>query len=241
MKKLNSLFRNCLILIIISILFISANSTNSGSRHEYATVDTDPVAAGYWTTVIFPFDKKIEPNSMYFSARGTGVMMITVQFKAPGDTDWTDYLLVSMPRYYSGSIPLSTGADTNFYIPMATKYPWTLSGTYKDYDATDAIMSLGITRHPDSLTFDFIDDTRMPYTMVDSTVSFGKASFNYPWMIIRITKGSVTAGSFNYQLTKDIREVSQVPIPNTSVGLQWRVGVKSGEYISGSCTFGLSW
>lgn len=66
-----------------------ANSQSSGEYKEYATVDTAPAAAGYWTNEIVLREKKVQ--HVFFSIRGTGVMTITLQFKCEGDSDWTDY------------------------------------------------------------------------------------------------------------------------------------------------------
>jgi len=69
-----------------------ANSRLTSDYYEYATVDTAPGASGYATNLIKIRQKtgKID-GKVYFSIRGTFVATITVQFKCPGDSAWTDY------------------------------------------------------------------------------------------------------------------------------------------------------
>ena len=61
-----------------------ANSTISNKNTEAVVVDTAPASGGYWTTGVL--NKKI-----YMSARGTGVSVPTLQFRATIDEDWTDF------------------------------------------------------------------------------------------------------------------------------------------------------
>ena len=79
-----------LLMLIISMFCISANSRNSGINREYAYVDTDPGTAGYWTNSINIRNVSSE-NIAFLSIRGSGVMTITLQFRCPGDATWTDY------------------------------------------------------------------------------------------------------------------------------------------------------
>jgi hypothetical protein len=74
-----------------------ANSQASNAVHyEYATVDTAPTPAGYWTNAVTPRKSKI--TKLFFSIRETtddsspSVMTVKLQFKCPGDTGWQDYL-----------------------------------------------------------------------------------------------------------------------------------------------------
>lgn len=79
-----------LILVVVSgLLFIGANSRNSQSVCEYATVDTDPGAPGYYTNEVSAKEKRAD--KLFFSIRKPGVMTITLQFKCINDSDWTDY------------------------------------------------------------------------------------------------------------------------------------------------------
>ncbi len=77
-----------------------ANSKNSSpNAYEYATIDTLPGAAGYWTNPVSirrgnSFLGDI-PN-LYFSVRegvedGATANIPTLQFKCAGDPQWTDY------------------------------------------------------------------------------------------------------------------------------------------------------
>ena len=88
MKKLTG-FLIVLLFIIIAPILMSVNSQSSAGRYEYATVDTDPAAAGYWTNEINPRGKS--QNQVYFSLRGSGSMTVTLQFICTGDASWTDY------------------------------------------------------------------------------------------------------------------------------------------------------
>lgn len=74
-----------------------ANSKKSGVFREYATVDTAPEPAGYWTNVVKPKDQGIK--KLYFSIREAAgsdstasIMTVKLQFKCPDDTGWQDYL-----------------------------------------------------------------------------------------------------------------------------------------------------
>lgn len=72
-----------------------ANSKSNNDYYHYATVDADPTASGYFCDPVNPetIHRKYNFNLMYvfFSVRGSGSMTVTLQFKCPGDSDWTDY------------------------------------------------------------------------------------------------------------------------------------------------------
>jgi len=80
-------------LLFLAMLFMSVNSVTSHDLHEYATVDTDPAAAGFWTNEVSIRVAKSNrrADEVYFSIRGTGLMTVTLQFKCFGDATWTDY------------------------------------------------------------------------------------------------------------------------------------------------------
>lgn len=73
-----------------------ANSKNDGHGYKYATVDTAPApgSGGYYTSEVAP--RKEQIDRFYFSIRETtrdsvaSVVTVKLQFKCPGDTDWTD-------------------------------------------------------------------------------------------------------------------------------------------------------
>jgi hypothetical protein len=81
-----------------------ANSQNSGTNYEYATVDTRPTSAGYFTKKVNLRSKlKGGATKLFFSIReatadvsanASALSTITVglQFKCPGDLGWTDYV-----------------------------------------------------------------------------------------------------------------------------------------------------
>lgn len=85
-----------------------ANSQSSGTRYEYATVDTAPGAAGYGTQEISLRElKKTKKTTdrVYFSIReyeadssgasDTSVITVNLQFKCTGDLGWQDYKLLN--------------------------------------------------------------------------------------------------------------------------------------------------
>ena len=71
------------------------NSQDSAKNHEYATVDTAPAAAGYWTNPINIHSRSPHNNKVMFSVKapgGTaGAMTITLQSRDRADASWTDY------------------------------------------------------------------------------------------------------------------------------------------------------
>lgn len=81
-----------------------ANSRSSDSNHEYAKVDSNPGYAGYFTNPFCPRDKvKTGSNKVFFSVRDATAdvsaapsalsdVIVGLQFKCPGDLDWTDYV-----------------------------------------------------------------------------------------------------------------------------------------------------
>ena len=76
----------------ISILSMGVNSRDAAERREYVTVNSG--GSGYFTNPISV--AKIQRNrrdvsQIYFSIRGTGVMVVTVQYRSPGDSEWTVY------------------------------------------------------------------------------------------------------------------------------------------------------
>lgn len=240
MKKLVILF-----IVLVGLLFIQANSrtTCTNGRCEYATVNTDPGSSGYFTNAVNP-GRIVGASGVWFSIRGgsTGVSLITLQFKGPGDTDWTDYACYSsLDNTGSKSFDVSTGDDTTLYLPWFTTEGWGLNVGYKDFDDTDAVLDLGTTPSADSTNvFDRLDDSDIPYTLDDSTLSVEKSNFLYGFMAMKLTKNSVTAGkSFTYSWWRSAP--SRIALPGKPAGVYWRAGVKGGHYVSGSCSFGFEW
>ena len=91
-------------------------------------------------------------------------------------------------------LTIPAGTDTNYVMTAYTDVPIGLSFSYKRLDAADATLDLGERPHPDSLIFNRLDNSSLPFTLADSTVAFEKATFNFKYMVIKLTKGSVTAG-----------------------------------------------
>lgn len=69
----------------------AANSQTNTDNNKFATVDTAPGAAGYFTAEV-NIRKASDrgERKVFFSIGGTGVMTITLQFKRVIDTDWND-------------------------------------------------------------------------------------------------------------------------------------------------------
>lgn len=67
------------------------SSRTNSSYYEYATVDESPGADGYFTDEIGARVKSIAALRAFFSVRGTGSAIVTLQFRCPGDGAWTDY------------------------------------------------------------------------------------------------------------------------------------------------------
>ena len=83
-----------------------ANSKTSGATNKaYATVDTLPGAAGYFTEEVTPRDllKSLKVHKIFFSIReavadiseapsALSIITVRLQFKCDGDLDWTDFV-----------------------------------------------------------------------------------------------------------------------------------------------------
>jgi hypothetical protein len=81
-----------------------ANAKFSATNYEYATVDTQPTSAGYWTNEVSPRDKfKKGAGKLFFSIReasadvsanpsALSVITVSLQFKCKDDPGWTDYV-----------------------------------------------------------------------------------------------------------------------------------------------------
>ena len=81
-----------------------ANSRSSGTNYEYATVDTNPTSAGYFTNQVNLREKmKRGVTKLFFSIReasgdisanpsALSVITVGLQFRCPSDVTWTDYV-----------------------------------------------------------------------------------------------------------------------------------------------------
>jgi len=80
-----------------------ANSKSSDNNYEYATVDTKPTSAGYFTKEIDVRDILKTNKKIFFSIRESAAdisaapselstITVVLQFKCPGDAGWTDYI-----------------------------------------------------------------------------------------------------------------------------------------------------
>jgi len=80
-----------------------ANSRDSNTFHEYATVDTAPIELGYFTNTVNPRASKHikKEGRLYFSIREEDAdssaqsdisdITVTLQFRCSGDAGWQDY------------------------------------------------------------------------------------------------------------------------------------------------------
>ena len=71
-----------------------ANSKLSGGNYRKAIIDTAPGADGYWTAGVSPRGKSTDRLFMSIAEEGdsdTFTATVTLQFKAPGDSEWQVY------------------------------------------------------------------------------------------------------------------------------------------------------
>jgi hypothetical protein len=92
-----------------------ANSRNSGTNYEYATVDTRPTYLGYFTNRVCPRDKKnLNVHKLFFSIReasadisanpsALSTVTVVVQFQCTGDAGWTDYKPLDGTSFETGN------------------------------------------------------------------------------------------------------------------------------------------
>ena len=82
-----------------------ANGRNSTANHEYATVDTRPSSAGYFTNEVDVrlLSKNDKVKKIFFSIRETNAdisaapsalstVTVVLQYKCSGDAAWTDFI-----------------------------------------------------------------------------------------------------------------------------------------------------
>ena len=80
-----------------------ANSRSSGDNYEYATVDTLPTSAGYFTKSIDARHKLKRNDKLFFSIREAAAdvsaapsalssVTVVLQFMCPGDSAWSDFV-----------------------------------------------------------------------------------------------------------------------------------------------------
>lgn len=81
-----------------------ANERYSGKYYEYALVEVAPDSDGFWTNEVIPRELLQEGyTKLYFSIREaypsvsevasvSSDVVVSLQFKCEGDTDWTDYV-----------------------------------------------------------------------------------------------------------------------------------------------------
>lgn len=236
-------------LLVLTILLITAyslmatNYINSSDKHEYATVNTAPEdsSGGYGTNWINPRQKGIE--RFYFSVRGSGWMLITLQYKYYGDDGWTDYMMVSVPKVADDSIVMPAGDDTTIYIPFITDQPFSMEFNLRDLDTTTAVLDIAGAFHLDSAIYNRIDTVSLPLTLSDSTFACEKIAWNFPWLVLFVDKNDVTAGKkIFYSFVKGMHTpTTRFPITDTSDGILWKAIVKENHYVKGECTFGFDW
>ena len=67
-----------------------ANSQLNGERYAYASIDTAPGAAGYWSKPVALSQERV--SAIFFTRSGAGVGTVTIQYKLPHTGSvWTDY------------------------------------------------------------------------------------------------------------------------------------------------------
>lgn len=106
--------------------------------------------------------------------------------------------------YTHGSIAAPVGTTVTTNILMFTGAGWSLEMKFKKFDADSTIIDLGQCASPDSNVFNRIDDSRLPYNLLqDSSVVFQGDNFLSRYLQIKITTDGVTAGrKCYYTITK---------------------------------------
>ena len=107
-----------------------------------------------------------------------------------------DTRFLEMQGYIYDSIRVPTGTDTTVYVAFFCPGMWGINFDYRDFDAVDATVDLGATPVDDGTWFDRLDNSGLPFTLADSTVSLEKYTHNFRYLAIKLTKSSVTAGLY---------------------------------------------
>ena len=92
--------------------------------------------------------------------------------------------------------------DTTIYWRLFTVDNWSISVDYSNLDAADGTFDLGGVDVADGTAFNRLDDVRLPFTLVDSTVAFEKDNFSFIYLAIKFSKGSNTSGTITYTIIK---------------------------------------
>jgi len=112
-------------------------------------------------------------------------------------------LIVSMSLLAFGQSPLrhtrftlTVGTTDTMYVMSAfTGNQSTCMLSFNAHlSANDAVIHLGERPHPDSNIFNAYDNSDLPYTLADSTVSFKMARVEFQYMVIKLSPGSVAYG-----------------------------------------------
>jgi hypothetical protein len=114
-------------------------------------------------------------------------------------------MLFGQRVFTSGSIAAPAGTTVTTNILMFTGSGWSLEMKFKKFDADSTIIDLGQCASPDSNVFNRLDDTRLPYNLLqDSSVVFQGDNFLSKYLQIKITTDGVTAGKkCYYTITKN--------------------------------------
>ena len=99
------------------------------------------------------------------------------------------------------SIVRPSGDDTTIYRRLFTVDNWSISFDHSALDGVDTLDLAGVTII-DGSSFNRIDDNRLPFTLSDSTVTFSKDYFSYPWIAIKRIVGTSTEGTITYTIIK---------------------------------------
>ncbi len=93
-----------------------ANSRASGATYEYATVDSNPGSAGYFTNPVCVRDLvKRGADRIFFSIRekdadisanpsALSAVTVVLQYLCPGDSAWTDYVPLGGSSFATGNL-----------------------------------------------------------------------------------------------------------------------------------------
>lgn len=112
-----------------------ANSTISSIKSEQVVVDTAPASGGYWTNGVAT-RLRISGNDiekLFFSARGSGTAVPTLQFRVTTDETWTDF--------YNAGVAFAIG-DVATIEANANEIEWRAGVAEGDYTSGEVQIGL---------------------------------------------------------------------------------------------------
>lgn len=112
------------------------------------------------------------------------------------------FVLSGQRIFLYDSIVFPLGSDTTVYWMFYSNDNWSLQFNYSALDESDDLLDLGGADVNDGSVFDRLDDLRLPWTLLDSTVAFEKSNYSYRYLCIKFTPVSSGSGTIYYRLIK---------------------------------------